>query len=299
MKREIVHIDEEKCDGCGLCIPNCHEGALQLIDGKARLISDLMCDGLGACLGHCPQDAITIEKREAEPYDEVKVMKIMVDKGANTVKAHLEHLKDHMEFGYLKQGVGYLKAHAEELPFDVNKIIAEVHSKSNGCSTGNNEHKHEHKHGGGGCPGSASRSFAPKETAAATAEEVPSQLTHWPVQMHLIHPGASHFQNADVLLSASCVAYALGSFHSSYLKGKAVGIACPKLDSNQQVYLDKLIALIDEARINTLTVMIMEVPCCGGLLQMAKMATQQAKRKIPVKAVVVGVDGNIRSEEWV
>lgn len=117
MKREIIHIDEEKCDGCGLCVPECHEGALQIIDGKAVLVSDLMCDGLGACIGHCPQDALTIEEREAEVYDEVAVMKEMVRKGRNVVIAHMKHLKEHGEHAFLKQGVSYLMENRRQLEF--------------------------------------------------------------------------------------------------------------------------------------------------------------------------------------
>ena len=109
MKRKIIQIDEEKCNGCGICIPNCHEGAMQLIDGKARLISDLFCDGLGACIGHCPEGAIEIIEREAEPYDERKVMEIMVPKGRNTILAHMEHLRDHNETEFLQQSIDYLK----------------------------------------------------------------------------------------------------------------------------------------------------------------------------------------------
>src|SRR6056297_1908390 len=159
MIREIIHIDEELCDGCGECIPNCHEGALQMIDGKARLISDLMCDGLGACIGHCPQDAITIEERDAAPYDEELVIKDIIPKGKNTIIAHLKHLKDYKEFGYVKQGVRYLQEHRDELNFDLDEVIAEVH--------GSKETKREHAmvetsdeenchsgHAGGGCPGS-------------------------------------------------------------------------------------------------------------------------------------------------
>lgn len=128
MKREIIKIDEEKCDGCGLCVPNCHEGALQIIDAKAVLISELMCDGLGACLGHCPQEALTIEEREAEPYDEIAVMKEMIKKGRNVVVAHMKHLKDHREHDFLKQGVRYLLENKEKLEFNPVELIQQVHN---------------------------------------------------------------------------------------------------------------------------------------------------------------------------
>ena len=307
MKREIVHIDEELCDGCGICIPSCHEGALQVIDGKARLISDLMCDGLGACLGHCPQGAITIEKREAEPYDEAKVMEIMVQKGQNTVAAHMKHLKDHGEVDFLKEAIGYLNNHITELAFDVGEVIHAVHNHGH-----DHNHKHAPQHSGiqepspCGCPGA--REIVPKRVGFQTeGYKMPenqlvsgrSELTQWPVQMHLINPNASYFQSADVVLAADCVAYALGSFHQKYLKGRSLAIACPKLDEGLDVYREKLRRMIDESGINTLTVMIMEVPCCGGLLQLAQEAVAAASRKVPVKTQVVSVRGEILQEEWV
>jgi ferredoxin len=130
MKRDILKIDEELCNGCGECVPNCVEGALQVIDGKVRLVSELMCDGLGACIGHCPEGAITIESREAEPYDEIKVMEQMKDKGKNTIIAHLKHLKNHGEREYVQQGVSYLKEHRAELNFNLDEVIHEVHNTS-------------------------------------------------------------------------------------------------------------------------------------------------------------------------
>jgi len=302
MIREVVKIDEELCDGCGECIPNCHEGALQMIDGKARLISDLMCDGLGACLGHCPQGAIEIELREAEPYNETKVMEIMVGKGINTVVAHLQHLKEHNETEFLKEGVAYLKAHEDSLDFNVQEVMSRVHNA-----------KVEEEQLACGCPGSEARSFAPRseaESGAAPAAgaftmaggvqaDQASELRQWPVQMHLINPAASYFQESDLVIAADCVAFSLGNFHSKWLKGKSLAIACPKLDSGLEEYVSKTKALIDEAKINTLTVMIMQVPCCGGLLQVVKMAAGQASRKVPIKSVIVGVEGEILQEEWV
>ncbi|MDF1574722.1 MAG: 4Fe-4S binding protein [Bacteroidales bacterium] len=301
MIREMVHIDEELCDGCGACIPNCHEGALQMIDGKARLISDLMCDGLGACLGHCPQGAITIKKREAGPYNETKVMEIMVGKGENTVVAHLRHMKDHNEMEFLREGVQYLKDHRDALPFDVEKVLSKVHHA-----------RVEEQQLACGCAGSEARSFTPQSAAAGSIPaagalsmatgplgEQPSELRQWPVQMHLINPGASYFRQSDLLLAADCVAFSAGNFHSGWLRGKTLAIACPKLDSGLEEYVDKIRALIDEAKINTLTVMMMQVPCCGGLMQMVRMAAGQAGRKVPVKKVIVGVEGDILSEEWV
>ncbi len=313
MKRQIIQIDEEKCTGCGECIPNCHEGALQMIDGKARLISDLMCDGLGACIGHCPEGAIEIIEREAEPYDEITVIKEMVNKGKNTVIAHLAHLKDHKEFGFLKQGVKWMQENKSQIDFNVEEVMSAVHNGSVGktedaCGCGGqNEHQHEshqsesaHVHNGGGCPGAAAMTLnKPKVGNNEIIGDIPSQLTQWPVQMHLVNPAASYFQESDLLLAADCVAFALGDFHDKFLKGKSLGIACPKLDANKEIYIDKLVALIDDAKVNTITVMKMEVPCCGGILQMAQIASQQASRKVPIKSITVGISGDILSEDWV
>jgi NAD-dependent dihydropyrimidine dehydrogenase PreA subunit len=301
MLREIVRIDEEKCNGCGICVPNCHEGALQIIDGKAVLISDLLCDGLGACMGHCPEDAITIEKREAEAYDEVKVIADMVTKTQNVVIAHLKHLKDHNETAYLKQGIQYLYDHKKNIKFNVDEIIAAV--EENNLKKQNMEQKLHvapmHGHGGGGCPGSRTMAFAePTETLAPSGIQ-PSQLSHWPIQLHLIHPGASHFIKSDLLIAADCTAFSFGNFHADFLKGRKLVIACPKLDSNKDVYIEKVSRLIDESQVNTITVMIMEVPCCGGLLQIVQAGVSQAKRKVPVKAVTIGIRGDVLAEEWV
>jgi len=287
MKRNIITIDEDKCTGCELCIPNCPEGAIQMIDGKARLVSDLFCDGLGACLGHCPEDAITIEEREAEPYDEIKVMENIVKHGENTILAHLKHLKEHGESEYFKQAVGFLAEKGIE-----NPLLKEMSAAAS------------HAHGAhGGCPGARSMQFGATAPAAASEEDDggvrPSALSHWPIQLHLLSPMAPQYQGADVLLAADCTAYAAGDFHKDHLKGKALAIACPKLDQGQEVYVEKIKALIDEAKINTLTVMIMEVPCCGGLLQIAQQAASQASRKVPLKCMVVGIQGDILKEDWV
>jgi ferredoxin len=274
MKRQIIQIDEEKCTGCGLCIPGCPEGAILLIDGKARLVSDLFCDGLGACLGHCPEGAITVEEREAEAYDERRVMENIIKAGPGTIRAHLTHLDHHGQQEYYDQAIQLL----EEKGISMTENEQPTHSD--------------------GCPGSQSRSFQQPHARTETQVSQPSELTHWPIQMHLISPSAPHFRNADVVLAADCVAFSLGNFHSHYLAGKTLVIACPKLDEGKEIYIEKLKAFIDEAKINTLTVMIMQVPCCGGLLQLAQSAAVQAQRKIPIKAIVVSLQGDILREEW-
>jgi NAD-dependent dihydropyrimidine dehydrogenase PreA subunit len=299
MIREIVKIDNYKCNGCGLCIPNCHEGALQVIDGKAVLISDLMCDGLGACLGHCPEGALTIEKREAIAYDEVQVMAEMVSKGKNVVIAHLKHLKDHNELRFLKQGFEYLSNNKAILSFNAQEIIDIVEGKQSTQNIKSATMQTPHNHGGGGCPGSKAMAFETPVSNNLTPSNQPSQLTHWPIQLHLIQPVASHFIKSDLLIAADCSAFSFGNFHSEYLKNRKLVIACPKLDSNKEIYVEKITRLIDEALVNTITVVIMEVPCCGGLLQMVQTAINAAKRKVPVKAITLGLRGDILQEIWV
>ncbi|MBN2806222.1 MAG: 4Fe-4S binding protein [Prolixibacteraceae bacterium] len=291
MIREIVKIDEDLCNGCGLCVPNCHEGALQIIDHKARLISDLMCDGLGACLGHCPEGAITIEQREARPYNETEVITEMVKKGKNTVLAHLKHLNDHNETGFLQEGLHYLKANTDKLSFDVEDLIDELYESkpvaTEGCATG-------------GCPGSKPVSFqSPGVFLAGGIQQQASALEQWPVQLHLINPMAAYLKAADLLIAADCSAFAMGDFHTKWLKGKKLVIACPKLDSGAESYINKIATMIDEAKVNTITVMMMEVPCCGGLLRLVKEAQTMTYRKVPVKTIVVSIKGKILSEAWV
>lgn len=307
MKRTIIKIDEELCNGCGICIDGCHEGALQLIDGKARMISDLYCDGLGACIPECPVSAITLEEREAEPYDEIKVMERIAPKGEATVLAHLNHLIDHDQKAFVQQGINYIKEN--NLPVDLGKLKPFKSEKN----TQGHQVKQQIKEQmetvktlkanghGGGCPGSRLMNFDSPEPASQTPtnSDQPSMLRQWPVQLHLVNPQAPYFQNADVLLAADCVAFAMGNFHTKYLNGKGLAIACPKLDSGSDIYVEKLTAMINESNINTLTVMKMEVPCCSGLLQMAKMASERADRKVPVKSITVSLQGEVKQEEWV
>ncbi len=291
MKRTIIKIDEELCNGCGNCVSGCHEGALQLIDGKAVMVSELYCDGLGACIGECPVGAIELEEREAEPYDEDAVMERLSTKGEAVILAHLNHLKDHGETGLYRQGLAYLDAH--NIKIDIyNKVESPLP-----C----------------GCPGSMMRELKPAVptgyalpsgvkvpqaagVAAATAQ--PSELRQFPVQLHLLNPHAGFLQGSNLLLAADCTAFASGEFHSRFLRGKMLAIACPKLDSNTQSYVEKLIEMIDVAEIDTLTVLIMEVPCCGGLVRIAEMAREEAERHIPIKVIVLSVRGEVISEKW-
>lgn len=287
MKRQVIKIDEDKCTGCGLCIPNCPEGAIQLVHGKAKLVRDSLCDGLGACLGHCPEGAITFEERESEAYDERAVIGNIMALGEDAVRAHLRHLEEHGEDGNLKIALSVLKE-------EKMKLVAGTDLPKEG---------QHHSHGHGSCPGARSMSF--REAAGNSAEGgknpggQPSGLTHWPIQLHLISPDAPHYHQKDLLLAADCVAFSMGNFHGDYLASKTLAIACPKLDEGQEIYLEKLKALIERAQINTLTVMTMEVPCCSGLLRLAQAAVNQVSRKIPLKHVMVGLRGDSLRESWI
>lgn len=279
-KRNIIAIDEKKCNGCGQCIPNCPEGAIQIIDGKARLISDIFCDGLGACLGHCPLGAISIQEREAEDYDERKAIENIVKQGKNTILAHLKHLKEHGETTYLKEAQAFLKENNIEIDFTAKTETEPFFPQ--------------------GCPGATAIEFEKETTKQPSKNQFPSsQLRQWPVQMHLISPKATFFNKSDLVLAADCVAYAIGDFHQRFLSRKRLAIACPKLDSNKDIYLQKLISLIDETSINTLTVITMQVPCCQGLIHLAKNAVSEASTNIPLKHIMVSIKGEILKDEWI
>lgn len=243
--REIVRIDEEKCDGCGLCVPQCAEGAIKIIDGKARLAADNLCDGLGACLGHCPQGAITIEKRAAEQFDE-----------------------------------------------------AAVHAALHGAAHAAPASKAAHAEPPCGCPGSMQRTLRPAEVrpAARTAgADRPSELRGWPVQLMLLPERGPIWDNADVLISADCVPFAMAGFHEKLLSGRTLAIACPKLDDGD-FYVEKLSRIFAGNTVKSVTVARMEVPCCGidGIVQ---EALARAKKDLPVKVLTLGLRGDILSEE--
>ncbi|MFX0000298.1 MAG: ATP-binding protein [Candidatus Hodarchaeota archaeon] len=252
VKRKIIKIDEDLCTGCGNCVVDCAEGALKVIDGKARVINEVFCDGLGACISGCPEGALEIIEREALEFDE------------EAVEKHLENMK-HNEQPETEQ---------------IKQIIS--------------EHTHQC-----GCPSTQTMVFEELETPTEVNGKIQSSLRQWPVQMHLINPQAPYYQGADVLLSADCVGFSYGDFHRDFLKHKSIAIACPKLDQGKEVYINKIKSLIDDAKINTLTVAIMEVPCCSGLLALAQEGANRANRKVPIKYIVVGIQGNILKEEWI
>jgi len=277
-KRKIIKIDEKKCNGCGLCIPNCPEGALQIIDGKARLISDLFCDGLGACIGHCPEGAIVIEEREAGKYDEKKVMANIIKQGPNVIKAHLNHLKEHNETQLFKEATDFLKEKKIAVP-------AMAQQSAHGG----------HGHGSSGCPGSKMMDFGEKRGTAAkisSAEKNESQLSQWPIQIMLVPPFAPYLQNADLLIAADCVPFAYADFHQDLLRGKILLVGCPKLD-DVNFYTEKFTRIFKDNTIKSVTCAHMEVPCCYGVVQAVKEAIKTSGKDIPFHDVTIGIRGDI------
>ena len=257
--RKIVRIDEDKCNGCGACVPACAEGAIQIVGGKARVISETYCDGLGACLGECPEGAITIEEREAPEFDEDAVM-------------HHLHRKEHAE-----------DARPCSCP---SATVAQF----------------ERPHAAGerlpcGCPSTTVTRFDRQEASSAEPAEITpraSMLGHWPVQLALVPPGAPFLRGADVVLAADCVPFAYAGFHHDFLKGRALLVACPKLD-DFQAHLGKLTEILRHCDVKNLTVVHMEVPCCSGLLHMAKQAIRLSGKEIPVRDVTIGVRGDLKA----
>ena len=237
--RQIIRIDEELCTGCGQCVPSCAEGALEIVDGKARVVAEVLCDGLGACLGECPEGALVIEEREAPEFDERAVEERLLQIG--------------------------------RLP-PQPPVLGSAHA--------------------GGCPGSLSRILHDEQPVVEVGEarEEGSLLGHWPVQLALVNPLAPFLRNADLLISADCVPYAYRLFHEDFLKGRSVVVACPKLDDAGR-HLEKLADLFQAARPRTVTVVRMEVPCCSGLVALARQAADIAGLQVPVEEAVVSVSG--------
>ena len=248
VKRKIIQIDEELCDGCGNCVPSCAEGSLEIIDGKARVISDNLCDGLGACLGECPQGALSIVDREAEEFDEAAVEK------------HLEEQK---------------QAHPSPQPMPM----------------------------AGGCPSAQIQNFGqptPCQAANApvrTASEE-SALTHWPVQIRLIPPTAPFLKHSDLLVVADCVPVSFADFHGTFLKGKTVAMGCPKFD-DAQAYIEKFAQIFQTAELNSITTVVMEVPCCAGLPMIVKKGMELSGVKVPMEEVVITTRGKILASQKV
>jgi ferredoxin len=273
MKRKIIDIDEEKCTGCGLCIPDCPEGALQIIDGKARLVSDLFCDGLGACIGTCPEGAICVVEREAGPYDERAVMAKIVPQGEAVIRAHLEHLLGHGEEELYREAIDYLTANGVPVP------------------------QHDTAVGRAEYPGSAERSLPRREAEKRErAEQIESELRQWPVQLKLLNPAASYFDDADLLVSGDCVPFAYADFHRDFLRDKIVILFCPKLDTDVEEYVTKLAEIFSQHAIRSITVLHMEVPCCSGVRYVVDQALKRSEKEIPVKEHTILISGRVAEE---
>ncbi len=259
MKRNIIKIDEDKCNGCGLCVNACHEGALVMENGKAKLISDSYCDGLGNCLPECPTNAISIIEREADAYDEELVMKNMAKRA---------------------QG-----SHSAPAPSPAASIATPAAPAT---------HFQPPMHGG--CPGS--RAMAIKRTAESTspspapAQQLTSELMQWPCQIKLVPVNAPYFDNCDLLIAADCTAFAYANIHKDFMKNRITLIGCPKLDEGD--YSEKLTAILSNNNINSVKILRMEVPCCGGIVNAVKTALIQSGKMIPWSIVVIGTDGEIR-----
>jgi ferredoxin len=291
--RTVIEIDEEKCDGCGICTTGCHEGALRVIDGKARLIGESLCDGLGACIGECPRGALTTTERDVEAYDERRVIEHILPKGMATIRAHLEHLSSHGQDSWHAQAIGVLKEKNIAMPTPAPGRLGTLHpigatsSAPHGIDNGMS----------GGCNASAAMAFGPSKPAALatpgpiSATAMATRLEQWPVQLHLINPRAPYFHGADLLIAADCTAYACGAFHQVLLAGRRLIIACPKLDSGKEVYIDKIRALVREAGVASITIAIMDVACCGGLKRLVNEALAGIQHNVPITTVVVSAKG--------
>ncbi|MDP8262496.1 MAG: 4Fe-4S binding protein [Candidatus Ancaeobacter aquaticus] len=271
MKRKIIRIDEEKCNGCAQCAKGCPEGAIQMINGKAKLVSEIYCDGLGACIGDCPVDAITIEEREADQYSERKTMENIAAQGNDVIKAHLKHLKDHGETVYFNEAVTYLEEKGIDVP--------EYENKNSGHSA---------------CPGIKTMEFDPQARSKSDAPvSTHSELTQWPIQLHLINSNAPYFQNAELLVAADCVAFSYGNFHQKFLKGKKLIMFCPKLDSGIDSYIEKLTEIFKNNEIKSITIAHMEVPCCSGTIKVVEEALKRSGKNVIIKEYNVSLKGEI------
>ncbi|HSL93603.1 MAG TPA: 4Fe-4S binding protein [Bacillota bacterium] len=251
MQRLIIKIDEELCNGCGACVTGCAEGALQIVDGKARLVREQYCDGLGACIGECPTGALILEERVADPFDVEETNKWLMSLGRETV-------------GHVPTTISQTSAPAAA----------------------------------GGCPGSRVLAFnrsgtTPQAGGQGPLQPVESELGQWPVQLKLVPVSAPYLRGADLLVAADCVPFAYADFHRKLLKGRAVVIACPKLDHAAD-YVDKLANIIRQNDLRSITVAHMEVPCCFGLGQIVKAAIEKAGVRVPVMDVNIAVTGEMK-----
>ncbi len=267
MIREIVTIDEDLCNGCGECVPSCAEGAIQIIDGKAKLISDILCDGLGACLGHCPQGAIKIERREATVFDEAAAQRHVTGLKAPAGEPHRDHGEPITTPG-AEKSTG--SAHAGCPSSQFARLERAPRRSDTGVKSG-------------GDAGDTDRN---------------SELTHWPVQLRLLPPTAPVLRGARLLVAADCVPVAYAGFHSELLRDHVVVVACPKLD-DPTGYVEKLTEMIRHNDLAEITVARMEVPCCGGILQVVLQTRELAESDVPVNDVLISIRGEIMTRRQI
>lgn len=266
--REMIKINEALCDGCGDCITSCAEGALVIVNGKAKLKGEILCDGAGACLGHCPTGALTIEVRETDAYDEA------------AVAANLQGMK------------------VTPVSAGVTPVSTGVTPVATGDPTGT---QIPLVTPGGGCPGSAMRNWGNQPSVdetngSDTSTTQPSQLRQWPVQLMLLQPNAPYFQNADLLIAADCVPFAFSNFHGRFLKGKALVVGCPKLD-DLQLYFEKMTQIFATNQLKSVEVLKMEVPCCGGIADAAVAARKEAGVEVPLTITTISVQGELLDQQ--
>lgn len=260
MKRKIIQIDEEKCNGCGKCITICAEAALELVDGKAKVMGDFLCDGMGACLDVCDVDALKIVEKDTDDYDAKKtyehVKKVRGDDAAQNV-----------------HGISEVDISSEE------EKVAPTSDMQ--C----------------GCPGSMTRDFTntqdDKEPAGQVVGNLKSQLRQWPIQLHLLSPAAPYLQGADLVIAADCAPFAYPNFHEKFLQGKILAIMCPKLDSEQEMYVDKLADIFANQDIKSISIVHMEVPCCGGIEGVVRSAMEKSGKNIVIKDYTISISGEV------
>ena len=266
--RDMIEIDEELCDGCGLCVPSCHEGAIQIINGKARLVSDSLCDGLGACLGHCPRGALKVTHREAVAFVAPVFAPTAVTATAPGLVSAPAPVAHQHEGGCPGSRMRIMKPMSPALAAPALGGVAT--GRAPAASAGPNEPYSE----------------------TSTGHE-PSQLSHWPVQIRLIAPTAPFLDDARLVVAADCVPVALPGFHREFVAGSAVMIGCPKFD-DLEAYTQRFTELFSTARVRSVTVVVMEVPCCRSLPTAVRRGIEAAGASVPLEVVVVGVDGEIR-----
>jgi NAD-dependent dihydropyrimidine dehydrogenase PreA subunit len=294
--RKIVRIDEDKCDGCGLCVPSCAEGAIRVIDGKARLLAENLCDGLGNCLGKCPKDAIIIEQRPAEEFDEAaveekKASDLRLQASGEEAKVVCAESAEGAEKAEEKQASGG-ETQATGYGLQATGHGAPACPTASPAASG--------PHGSGGCPGARLRQLQPGGSGPRAGSPVGaggpapvSRLGQWPVQLALVPVAGAIWQDADVLIAADCVGFALPDFHERLLAGKTLVIACPKLD-DVEPYVEKLTRILAGNTIRSITVAHMEVPCCGGIVRVVRAALAASGRMdLRMTDITVGIDGII------